>query len=462
MNNNFLPVSATSSTNSAIHQQLSHNDNINKQVPLKTYFLNKYEQLKNPTTPFSTSSTSSSSSSTLSSLAASTNFTSVSPPIDNSVLSALLADSSANNPSMRNTLMANNTSTSNNVLSPISSTLALFQQQQQISQQQQPLSQQIAAQIHIQNQAYHLQQQQQQQYEHHRPQMYSSSNNSIMYEQHKMQQQEEHQMEHQMSSRSNQFMHQQSQKASLLALNTPIMTSAKSSTSSTTATTTTNNSNNANTTKSPAVKRHFSGSNSSLQNSDDDDDFMDAEGGSGMNFMDAKTKEERRRLSHTAAEQKRRNAIKRGYDDLQAIVPSCEFMDPSSSQKVCKATVLKRSIDYIVELEKEKDNHDKELESLKKEIMALRIMKSNYDEILKYHQSTPANNNVEISDEIKFNLFVQFAENLFQSFNTMVNPNSFADMSASMFNWLEQMCSINNLKHIILLSIFQTVQQMIH
>ena len=132
-----------------------------------------------------------------------------------------------------------------------------------------------------------------------------------------------------------------------------------------------------------AAKRHFSGSNSSLQNSDDDDDDFGDNEASGLNGSSSKSREERRRISHTAAEQKRRNAIKvkirnekliplslniiinqsififnfifytkknkykilnikRGYEDLQQIVPSCDFMDPSSSQKVCKATVLKR------------------------------------------------------------------------------------------------------------------------
>lgn len=34
------------------------------------------------------------------------------------------------------------------------------------------------------------------------------------------------------------------------------------------------------------------------------------------------------------------------------------------------------AIDYIHEMEKEKDNHEQELDSLKKEIIALKIMKS--------------------------------------------------------------------------------------
>jgi MAX-like protein X len=210
-----------------------------------------------------------------------------------------------------------------------------------------------------------------------------------------------------------------------------------------------------------AVKRQLSGSNSSLQNSDEDDDFGDNDSNPNL-FGLNKSREEKRRISHTAAEQKRRNAIKRGYDELQTIVPSCEFMDPSSSQKVCKATVLKRSIDYIHELEKEKDKHEQDLDSLKKEITALKIMKSNYEEILQYHKNMPKSDSVEINEEAKFELFEKFADNLFQSFQTMINPSSFSELSGSMFNWLEQMCSSNNLKNLVLLSLFQVAQQMIH
>lgn len=58
-------------------------------------------------------------------------------------------------------------------------------------------------------------------------------------------------------------------------------------------------------------KRHFSGSNSSLQNSDDEDDeFADSNLDVSQTDSVNKSKEEKRRLSHTAAEQKRRNAIK--------------------------------------------------------------------------------------------------------------------------------------------------------
>ncbi|CAF0897584.1 unnamed protein product [Brachionus calyciflorus] len=212
-----------------------------------------------------------------------------------------------------------------------------------------------------------------------------------------------------------------------------------------------------------ASKRHFSGSNSSLQNSDDeDDDFIESSLDLSQADLANKSKEEKRRLSHTAAEQKRRNAIKQGFELLQNVLPYCQQIDPIISTRITRATTLEQTIDYIHELEKDKDKHEHDLDSLKKEIMALRIMKSNYEEMLQYHRNTPKDNSVEINDETKFDLFVKFSENLFNSFQSMINPNSFGELSASMFNWLEQMCTASSLKNFILLSLYQATQQIFH
>lgn len=40
---------------------------------------------------------------------------------------------------------------------------------------------------------------------------------------------------------------------------------------------------------------------------------------------------ERRREAHTQAEQKRRDAIKKGYDTLQELVPTCQQTDISGN-----------------------------------------------------------------------------------------------------------------------------------
>lgn len=71
--------------------------------------------------------------------------------------------------------------------------------------------------------------------------------------------------------------------------------------------------------------------NQMLKYADDDDD-------SGDNSKTTISYKERRREAHTQAEQKRRDAIKRGYDTLQDLVPTCQQND-ASGYKLSKATV---------------------------------------------------------------------------------------------------------------------------
>lgn len=66
---------------------------------------------------------------------------------------------------------------------------------------------------------------------------------------------------------------------------------------------------------------------------DDDDDS----GGENSKNTSISYKE-RRREAHTQAEQKRRDAIKRGYDSLQDLVPTCQ-QNETSGYKLSKATV---------------------------------------------------------------------------------------------------------------------------
>lgn len=67
---------------------------------------------------------------------------------------------------------------------------------------------------------------------------------------------------------------------------------------------------------------------------DDDDDS----GGENTKNTSLSYKE-RRREAHTQAEQKRRDAIKRGYDTLQDLVPTCQ-QNETSGYKLSKATVI--------------------------------------------------------------------------------------------------------------------------
>lgn len=56
---------------------------------------------------------------------------------------------------------------------------------------------------------------------------------------------------------------------------------------------------------------------------------------------------DRRREAHTQAEQKRRDAIKRGYEYLQELVPMCQNPDSNQNLKLSKATILQKTVDYI-------------------------------------------------------------------------------------------------------------------
>lgn len=79
---------------------------------------------------------------------------------------------------------------------------------------------------------------------------------------------------------------------------------------------------------------------------DDDDDS----GGENTKSTSMSYKE-RRREAHTQAEQKRRDAIKRGYDSLQDLVPTCQ-QNETSGYKLSKATVITKICELFLFLQK--------------------------------------------------------------------------------------------------------------
>ncbi|KAM6238772.1 max-like protein X isoform 2-T3 [Porphyrio hochstetteri] len=170
---------------------------------------------------------------------------------------------------------------------------------------------------------------------------------------------------------------------------------------------------------------------------------------------------DRRRRAHTQAEQKRRDAIKKGYDDLQAIVPTCEQQDFSiGSQKLSKAIVLQKTIDYIQFLHKEKKKQEEEVSTLRKDVMALKIMKVNYEQIVKAHQDNPNEGKDQVSDEVKFNVFQGIMDSLFQSFNASISVTSFQELSACVFSWIEEHCKPQTLRDIVIGVLHQLKSQL--
>ncbi|CAJ1076138.1 max-like protein X isoform X1 [Xyrichtys novacula] len=184
---------------------------------------------------------------------------------------------------------------------------------------------------------------------------------------------------------------------------------------------------------------------SSVPNTDDEDSDYRQETSYKNSYKD------RRRQAHTQAEQKRRDAIKKGYEDLQSIVPTCQQQSEFAvgAQKISKATVLQKTIDYIHFLHKEKKKQEEEVSLLRKEVMALKIMKTNYEHIVKAHQNNPQQGEDQVSDQVKFNIFQSIMDSLFQSFSNSVSVSSFQELSACVFSWIEEHCKPQTLREFV-------------
>ncbi|KAK9534682.1 hypothetical protein VZT92_007112 [Zoarces viviparus] len=184
---------------------------------------------------------------------------------------------------------------------------------------------------------------------------------------------------------------------------------------------------------------------SSVPNTDDEDSDYRHETSYKDSYKD------RRRQAHTQAEQKRRDAIKKGYEDLQTIVPTCQQQSEFAvgAQKISKATVLQKTIDYINFLHKEKKKQEEEVSLLRKEVMALKIMKTNYEHIVKAHQNNPQQGEDQVSDQVKFNVFQSIMDSLFQSFSNSVSVSSFQELSACVFSWIEEHCKPQTLREFV-------------
>lgn len=145
-------------------------------------------------------------------------------------------------------------------------------------------------------------------------------------------------------------------------------------------------------------KHQISSRSSSAHNSDEGhSDHSDSEENRSSSSLSYK---ERRREAHTQAEQKRRDAIKKGYDGLQELVPTCQQND-ASGYKLSKATVLQKSIDYVGYLKQQKLKQEEEKAAMLKEVKALRILQKNYENMLQ-HQQTSNLQTEALSDEKKF------------------------------------------------------------
>lgn len=146
---------------------------------------------------------------------------------------------------------------------------------------------------------------------------------------------------------------------------------------------------------------------------------------------------------HTLNEQKRRDAIRQAYCQLEEIVPLCRQASPGGV-RLSRAAVLQKGIEYIAYLNEQSAKQQEQLESLKKEVTALTIMKENYERITRAHQNSTttqgSSSTEQVPEELKFRVFQGMMDAQFQSYNANISLTSFESLSSCTINWLEQYC----------------------
>ena len=70
----------------------------------------------------------------------------------------------------------------------------------------------------------------------------------------------------------------------------------------------------------------------------------------------------------------------------------------------------------------------------------LLICGRNYEQIVEAHQNNPQRGEEQVSDQVKFRIFQSIMDSLFQTFSSSVSVNSFQELSACVFGWIEEHC----------------------
>ncbi|KNC77872.1 hypothetical protein SARC_09682 [Sphaeroforma arctica JP610] len=196
----------------------------------------------------------------------------------------------------------------------------------------------------------------------------------------------------------------------------------------------------------------------------DNKDLMYASpGDNGSRSSDKDANHETRRSAHILAEQKRRNNIKVGFEELQQIIPSCQ-VTPNS--KFSKASILQKAIDYVGYLIRQKTGLLDELNKLRKEVQQLRSIIDEYNKLggtneieeraKMFNEAVEGFNEIPdmySKDNIKFFVFCHVVDKLFESFNAKVSLESSEVFSKTLLEWFEQYCAPDALRETFMISL---------
>jgi len=127
-----------------------------------------------------------------------------------------------------------------------------------------------------------------------------------------------------------------------------------------------------------------------------------------------------RKTNHKNAEQKRRDSLKQGFENLKVVVPFISDKNPS------KIMIITRSYEYICKLKENQKKHEKEMKAMKlKEKLYLEKLKSkgvDVDDFMKELEKEIANNMEEEEEEESPSIL---------SSNTNIPPTTISNNSTS-------------------------------
>lgn len=170
-----------------------------------------------------------------------------------------------------------------------------------------------------------------------------------------------------------------------------------------------------------------------------------------------------RRVGHIHAEQKRRYNIKNGFDMIHSLIPQ---LNQNPNAKLSKAAMLQKGADYIRQLRSERSQLKEEMEALRQQIECLNASISNCQSMLPATGAPVARRRdsklQEMFDQYvkrrtlenwRFWIFSLMVKPLLTSYNSFVSSSSLEDLYRSTLLWVEQHCTLVDLRPIVLNSL---------
>ncbi|XP_075221105.1 MLX interacting protein mondo isoform X2 [Lycorma delicatula] len=173
-----------------------------------------------------------------------------------------------------------------------------------------------------------------------------------------------------------------------------------------------------------------------------------------------RTYKEHRRVCHINAEQKRRCNIKNGFDTLHALIPQ---LNQNPNVKLSKAAMLQKGAEYIRQLRNERNQLKDEMDSLRQQVECLNSAISNCQSLLPATGAPVSRHRASKMKEMyyeyvwartqenwRFWILSLICEPLLVSFNNTVSTASLDDLYRSTLQWVEQHCSLVDLRPVVL------------